>query len=101
MVVPIQGMEKRDKYLVLYMRNLDKSLWVRAASVDCVTVLCELYYTHWCLPDSLRGVCVITASLRGFQNTEIIRTSILLFLVETRMLKLVFLAASIRRWLAQ
>lgn len=84
---------------VLYRRYWEKSLWMRAASVDCVTVLYELYYTHWCLPDSLSCVCFITASLVS-EVTEIIRTSIFSFLVENWMLKLVFLVALVRQWLA-
>lgn len=71
-VATIQGVEKRDKSYVypgLYWSYLIKTLRVRAALVDYVTVLYEWYYTHWCLPDSLYCVCFITASLRWYQKS--------------------------------
>lgn len=93
-----KGWKREKKNPVLYRRYLEKSLWMRAASVVCVTVLYEWYYTHWCLPDSLSCVCFITASLRWYQKS--LKLSGHPYFRFLWMLKLVFLVALVRRWLA-
>lgn len=97
-----QGMEKRDKKNsssiseVFGKVTLDESCF-------CGLCHCPVWIVLYSLvPTSLPQLCLLHHCFTHMLSEvpEIIRTSIFSFLVENWMLKLVFLVALVRRWLA-